>query len=147
RSPSRAWPVSYLSLRLRYAGAMLLDDLLARRPVILSGKGGLGKSVLGAALALAARERGRRVLLLEVDAPLSAARYLGGDPAEQGDREIEVQPGLFTLNLRPAAVMDEYVRRTVRLQMLARRILESPVYHRFFAAAPGLPELVTLGKV
>jgi len=43
--------------------------------------------------------------------------------------------------------MDEYVRHVVRLDLLARRILESPVYERFFAAAPGLKELMTLGKV
>jgi anion-transporting ArsA/GET3 family ATPase len=124
---------------------MVLDELLERRLVILSGKGGVGKSVLGAALAMAARGRGKRVLLLEVDAPLSAARYLGGPGDEDGEREVG--PGLVTLNLRPAAVMEEYVRRTVRLGALARRILDSPVYGRFFAAAPGLPELITLGKV
>ena len=34
--------------------------------------------------------------------------------------------------------MDEYVRHVVKLDMVARRILANPVYHRFFAAAPGL---------
>ena len=124
---------------------MVLDELLKHRLVILSGKGGVGKSVMGAALAVAARDRGRRVLLLDVDAPLSAGRYLGGSAEAEGEREIG--DGLFTLNLRPRAVMEEYVRHTVRLPLLARRILESPVYQRFFAAAPGLPELITLGKV
>ncbi|MGE5126293.1 MAG: P-loop NTPase, partial [Betaproteobacteria bacterium] len=53
---------------------MLLDSLFARRVVVLSGKGGVGKSVVGAAIALAARDRGRRVLLVEVSAALEAAR-------------------------------------------------------------------------
>ena len=57
---------------------MLLDSLLARRLVVLTGKGGVGKSTVGAALALAARERGKRVLLVEVDAPLEAARGWAG---------------------------------------------------------------------
>src|SRR5918911_371809 len=48
---------------------MVLDALLERRLVILSGKGGVGKSVVGTALALAARARGKRTLLVEVDAP------------------------------------------------------------------------------
>ena len=60
---------------------MVLDELLRRRLVFLSGKGGVGKSTVGLALALAARERGKRVLLVEIDAPLEAARVLGHGPA------------------------------------------------------------------
>jgi anion-transporting ArsA/GET3 family ATPase len=122
-----------------------IDDLLARRLVILSGKGGVGKSVVGAALALAAVERGKRVLLVEIDAPLEAARYLGAPPV--GSRETEIRPGLFAVNLDPDGIMDEYVRHVVRIEFLARRILESPIYHRFFTAAPGLRELMLLGKI
>ncbi len=136
---------------------MLLDALFSRRLVVLTGKGGVGKSVVGAAIALAARERGKRVLLVEVAAPLEAARLLGGPrgcagglsgagPPSRG-RETEVLPGLFTVNLDPAAVMDEYVRHVVKLEMFSRRILESPIYRRFFAAAPGLKELMVLGKI
>jgi anion-transporting ArsA/GET3 family ATPase len=124
---------------------MLLDSLLARRLVVLTGKGGVGKSVVGLSFALAARERGKRVLVVEVAAPLEAARRLGG-PASNG-REIEALPGLFTLNLEPRDAMDEYVRHVVKLDLLTRRILASPIYSRFFAAAPGLRELMVLGKI
>jgi anion-transporting ArsA/GET3 family ATPase len=85
------------------------------------------------------------VLLVEVDAPLEAARVLGARGAGQG--ESEPLPGLFTLNLEPGRVMDEYVRHAVKVDALARRILESPVYRRFFAAAPGLADLMVLGKL
>ena len=125
---------------------MLLDELLRRRLLILSGKGGVGKSVVGTALALAARDRGKRVLLIEIDTPVSAARFLGANPS-LGHVETEVLPGLFMVNLDPRTVMDEYVRETARVELIARKILENPVYHRFFAAAPGLPELMTLGKI
>jgi anion-transporting ArsA/GET3 family ATPase len=125
---------------------MLLDDLLRRRLVILSGKGGVGKSVVGTALALAARDRGKRVLLIEIDTPVSAARFLGANPS-LGHAETQVLPGLFMVNLDPRTVMDEYVRETARVDLIARKILENPVYHRFFAAAPGLPELMVLGKI
>jgi anion-transporting ArsA/GET3 family ATPase len=124
---------------------VILDGLLEKRLVVISGKGGVGKSVTGAALALAAVKRGRRTLLVEVDSPLEATRYLGAQPAGGGVREA--RPGLFTVNLAPTAVMDEYVRHVVKLELLARRILDSPVYHRFFAAAPGLRELMVLGKI
>jgi anion-transporting ArsA/GET3 family ATPase len=124
---------------------MLLDSLFARRLLVLTGKGGVGKSTVGASLALAARARGKRVLLVEVAAPLEASRRLGGPPSR--GREVEVVPGLSTVNLDPQAVMDEYVRHVVKLDMISRRILDNPVYHRFFAAAPGLKELMVLGKI
>ena len=126
---------------------MVLDDLLRRRLVVLSGKGGVGKSLVGTALARAACDRGKRVLLVEVDTPreAEAARYLGAGPV--GPEVGEVQPGLFAVNLDPRHVMDEYVRETVKVDFLARKILENPVYHRFFTAAPGLPELMVMGKV
>lgn len=124
---------------------MLLDDLLARRLVILTGKGGVGKSVVGLALALAARERGKKVLLAEIDTPLEAARRFDAPPT--GSLETELRPGLFTVNLEPQAVMDEYVRHTVHVEMLVRRIRESPIYRRFYSWAPGLKDLVVLGKV
>jgi len=124
---------------------VIVDRLLSHRLVFLSGKGGVGKSTVGAALAVTASRRGKRVLLVEVEAPIEAARILGKAPV--GERETEVRPNLFTVNLSPQAVMDEYVRLTVKVDLLARKILQSPVYHRFFAAAPGLPELMVLGKI
>jgi anion-transporting ArsA/GET3 family ATPase len=124
---------------------MVLDELLRRRLVFLTGKGGVGKSTVGLALALAARERGKRVLVVEIDTPLEAARVLGRGPA--GPRETEVMPGIFTVNLQPREVMDEYVRSVVPTEMLSRRVIESPIYARFFAAAPGLPDLMVLGKI
>jgi anion-transporting ArsA/GET3 family ATPase len=124
---------------------MLLDDLLRRRLLLLSGKGGVGKSLVGTALALAAVERGRRVLLVEIDAPEEAAGFLEAPPV--GGRETELVPGLFSVNLRPRGVMDEYVRQVVKLSPIADRILKSPIYDRFFTAAPGLKELMVLGKI
>lgn len=124
---------------------MVLDDLLARRLVILSGKGGVGKSVVGTALALAARARGKRILFIEVDAPSPASRFLGERPV--GHHPVEVRPNLWMANFEPPKVMDEYVRETVRVDYLSRKILDSPIYDRLFSAAPGLPELMVLGKI
>jgi anion-transporting ArsA/GET3 family ATPase len=124
---------------------MLLDDLLRRRLVVLSGKGGVGKSLVGAALAVAAAERGLRVLLVEVDAAVEAARYLAAPPV--GPRETEISPGLFSVNLDPRGVMDEYIRQVVKIPLLVDKVLKNPVYDRFFTAAPGLKELMLLGKI
>ena len=67
---------------------------------MLSGKGGVGKSVVGAALALAARERGKRVLLVEVERPARGRRAGWADRARAAARS-RCCPGLFTLNLDP----------------------------------------------
>jgi anion-transporting ArsA/GET3 family ATPase len=124
---------------------MLIDDLLSKRLLFLSGKGGVGKSVVAMALARVARGRKKRVLLVEIDAPVEAGRLLGA--RRVGPKETEIEPGLFAVNLSPRGVMDEYVRRIVPVDFLARRLLDNPIYTRFFAAAPGLKELMTLGKI
>ena len=90
---------------------MLLDELLSRRLVVLTGKGGVGKSIVGTALALAAHERGKRVLLVEVAAPVEASRLLGGR-ASQG-REVEVLPGALHAE-PPATRRDGRVRAARR---------------------------------
>lgn len=124
---------------------MVLDELFERRLVVLSGKGGVGKSVVGAALALAARDRGLRTLLVEIEAPLEASRHLGGGPV--GPEITEVLPGLSLVNLDPDHVLADYVHETVKVGLLARRVLDNPVTRRFYAAAPGLPQLLMLGKI
>src|SRR5258708_26944703 len=113
---------------------MILDELLSKRLLILSGRGGVGRSVVGTDLALAACDRAKRVLLVEVGASVEAARYLGARPA--GARATEVRPGLFTVNLDPAGVLDEYVRPVVKIQLLVHRILENPVYRRVLPTHP-----------
>jgi anion-transporting ArsA/GET3 family ATPase len=122
-----------------------VESLLEHRLLFVSGKGGTGKSTVSAALALAARRRGKRVLLAEVDAARSVGPLLGVPPF--GPLETEALPGLWTVSLQPPAVMDEYVHHVVKLKWLTRRILQNPVYHRFLAAAPGLKELMVLGKL
>ena len=64
-----------------------------------------------------------------------------------GARETEIAPGLFSVNLEPRGVMDEYVRHIVKVPLLASKVLASPIYDRFFTAAPGLKELMVLGKI
>jgi anion-transporting ArsA/GET3 family ATPase len=124
---------------------MLLDDLLSKRLVLVSGKGGVGKSLVGAALATAGSGRGQRVLLAEIDGAVGPGRYLEAHGV--GSHETEIRPNLFAVNLRPRDVMDEYVRHVAKVGFLARRVLESPIYERFFTAAPGLKELMVLGKL
>ena len=122
----------------------LLARLAARRLLVVTGKGGVGKTVVSAVLGrrLAAGGR-RRVLVLEVDPRENLHHALdvppsGGDVADAGD-------GLWLQNLKPRAVIDRIVRERVPLETVARRVLGSTVYRHFTEGAPGLREVAVLG--
>lgn len=106
------------------------------------GKGGVGKSAVAEGLAFLAAERGRRTLLVRIGeaVPTKEAAAASGAPRPS-------KHGFDVVDLEARHAMDEYVRRVVRIQALARRVIGSDVYRKFFAAAPGLPELVLLGRI
>ncbi|HEX9732274.1 MAG TPA: ArsA family ATPase [Thermoanaerobaculia bacterium] len=123
---------------------MKLDDRLgALRLLVVTGKGGTGKSVTATALGRILAARGRRTLLLEVD-PRENLHHLCGVPPSGGEI-VAVAPGLWLQNLKPEAVADWVVEKQIKVGVVARRILKSPVYHRFVEGAPGLTEIAILG--
>ncbi len=117
--------------------------LRERRLLVVTGKGGVGKTAVSAALAAGLAGVGRRVLLLEVD-PRESAHQLLDVPPSAGEI-VAVGPELFLQNLSPRRVIDEVVRERLRLEVLVRRVLASPVYEHFAGGAPGLKELALLG--
>ncbi|MCG8461921.1 MAG: AAA family ATPase [Holophagales bacterium] len=121
----------------------LIDRLATRRLVVVTGKGGVGKSMLTSALGLALARRGRRTLVLEVD-PRENLHQLLGVPPSDGS-VVPVERRLYLQNLKPRRVVDWVVRKQVKIEMLVKRVLESPVYHRFVEGAPGLEEMAILG--
>jgi energy-coupling factor transporter ATP-binding protein EcfA2 len=124
----------------------LFERLRRRRLTVVSGKGGVGKSTVVAAMARALAADGARVLVVEPSGPHRLPRLLGaaGQPPEgQG----QVAPGIWGLFLDPEIAMAAYMRSQVRVRLLAERIVRSKIYQRFIAAAPGLKELIVLGKV
>ena len=74
-------------------------DLLGRRLLFFTGKGGVGKSTVTAATALLAAERGQRVLLVEVDAKGNLTRLFERPPV--GFDPVEVFPGVFAMQMAP----------------------------------------------
>jgi len=128
------------------AGAitMNLQARLSRlRLIVVTGKGGTGKSVMTAALGRVLARSGRRTLLLEVD-PRENLHHLCG-AAPSGGEITEVASGLWLQNLKPETVADWVVEKQVKIGMLVKRILASPIYHRFVEGAPGLTEIAVLG--
>ena len=124
---------------------MNLASLSQRQLIFVTGKGGVGKTTVSAALGAALHDVGRRVLVLEVDPRDSLYPMFDVEPS--GGRVVEVTDGLYVQNLRPREVLDAVVREQLGIELIANRVLRSPVYRHFSAAAPGLEELAVLGHV
>lgn len=120
-----------------------LARLWSSRLLVVTGKGGVGKSTLAVALGRLLAARGRRVLLLETDPREHLHRFLGTAPS--GGERVTAGEGLSHLNLRPRLVLEDLVRERVPVPLLARAALSSPVFDHFVEGAPGLKEMAILG--
>ncbi len=119
------------------------DRLLRRKLIVVTGKGGVGKSAMASVLGHSLARRGRRTLVLEVDPRENLHHLLGVAPS--GGEILPVAENLYLQNLKPQDVVDWVVEKQVRIGMLVRRVLKSPIYHRFVEGAPGLTEIAILG--
>ena len=123
-----------------------MDALLAKDLVVVTGKGGAGKTTVAAALALAAASRGRRVVVAEVAARDELARALGGSGSGPFV-ERRVAPGLHHVSIDPQHAMEEYLVDQLPARALAEVLVRSRLFTYLAAATPGLRELLTMGKV
>lgn len=121
-------------------------SLLDRRLLVVLGKGGVGKTTVTAAIGLAAARRGRRTLLVEVASQRRLPRLFAEEPAGTYE-EVPLYPGLAGLSIDPQKTLEEYLTQTIRLRAVAERLAESKAFGYVTAAAPGLREMVTMGKV
>ena len=114
-----------------------------RELLFVTGKGGVGKSAVAAALGRVLAGRGRRVLVLEIDPRENVHQMYGCPPS--GGEIVEVEPGLALQHLRATEVLDQLVRERLKIPPLVKRVLASPVYRHFTEGGPGLKELAVLG--
>src|SRR4051812_13578298 len=108
--------------------------LLDKRLVFVTGKGGVGKTTVAACLARVAAERGQRVILCEVAAE------------ETSHDEVEIAPGIHSIAIDPEQAMREYLSDQVG-GALMKVMTSSRIFTYLAAAAPGLRELLMMGKV
>ena len=116
--------------------------MVDRRLLIVTGKGGVGRSALAAALGIRAARAGKRVLLVGMTDALGVASHVNVGRLEY--RPVEVRPGLSAMAIDPASALDDYLRTEVRVPRVgpmggAFRLLADPV--------PGIRDMLVMGKV
>jgi len=124
--------------------AGLLAQMLERRVVILTGKGGVGKSTSAAAFALIASQQGKRVLVIEVDAKGNVADFF--DTNRVGFKCRRLHQGVYSLSMQPQESMHEYLSIMLHLPKFSLNPLSGFMEYASHAI-PGLKEILVTGKI
>ena len=119
-------------------------DLDRRRFLFVTGKGGVGKSTVCAALATALAAAGKRVLVATTSAKERISELLGTEPLDARIREL--LPNLSGVALSSEVALREYGQMKLKSRMLVDALFDNRYVQGFFAGAPGLKEWALLGK-
>lgn len=122
-----------------------MTALLDKKLLFVTGKGGVGKTTVSAALARLAASRGRRTLIVEVDSDSSMGRVFG--VGEVGFEPRSIAPSLWACALDADACMEAFVHRFVPSRRVGDLILGNRVAQIFFHAAPSVLEAVVLDQL
>lgn len=120
-------------------------SLLDRELIFVTGKGGVGKTTVSAALALLAAERGKKTLVCEVDAKGNLADFYETGPTRFEEREI--QPNLWAMSMDTEASLKQYLSLQLKLPLVSRIGPLARMFDFVATAAPGVKEIVTVGKL
>jgi anion-transporting ArsA/GET3 family ATPase len=123
-----------------------MRDLLAKPLLVVTGKGGVGKSTVAAALGMAAAARGLRTIVAEVSARDDVSRALSEDAAGGSFVERDLGEGLHHISIDPESALEEYLKDQLP-RGVADLLGASRMFSYLAAATPGLRELLTVGKV
>ncbi len=121
------------------------DDLFGANVLLVTGKGGVGKTTTAAALALAAADSGRDTLVVEVEGRHTLSRAFATPPWDYHEREF--RPGLWGVALDPAESVYEYLELFYGLKRVQWMMERSSALDFVTTAAPGLRDLLLVGKV
>lgn len=120
-------------------------SLLDRQLLFVTGKGGVGKTSVAAALASLAASAGKRTLVCEMDAKGALAAALGVGPV--GYEPVEVTPNLFAMSMHTEDSLREYLRVIARIPIVGRLGPLARTFDFVADAAPGVKEILAVGKL
>jgi anion-transporting ArsA/GET3 family ATPase len=115
------------------------------RVLFVTGKGGVGKTTVSAALGLDAAHHGLRTLIVETASDGSLAQIF--DQRSLGTTPHQLDAGLFGVRIDPRKLVEDYFTRLLRVPWLADRLLSSSTFSALTAAAPGITEFLLLERI
>ena len=118
---------------------MTVPDLLSRRLLFVTGKGGTGKTTVAAALARHVASTGARVLVVEMDEKGALAAALGCGPLSF--EPAEVAPNLSAMAMNTEDSLREYIRLFVRMPIVTTLGPLARILDFVANAAPGVKEI------
>ena len=121
-----------------------MTDLLDRKLLFVTGKGGVGKTTIAASLALLAAQRGKRTLVGEIDAKGNLADFYESGPTSFAEREVS--PGLWAMSMDTEESLKEYLSLQLKVPFVARLGPLARTFDFVANAAPGVKEILTVGK-
>ena len=124
----------------------MLSDLLAKRLLVVTGKGGVGKTTVAAALGLVAARAGKRTIVAEVARRSDVASAFDREGSEPFD-EVELADNLFHISIDPQDALEEYLRDQLPSGPFVDVLKRSRMFGLLSAATPGMRELLTVGKL
>lgn len=122
-----------------------MADLLDRKLVFVTGKGGVGKTTIAAALAWLAADRGKKTLVCEIDAKGDLAQFYETGPTRFEEREVA--PRLWAMSMDTEASLKQYLSLQLKLPLVAKVGPLAKMFDFVASAAPGVREIVTVGKL
>jgi len=122
-----------------------MTALFDHRLIVVTGKGGVGRTTVAAALGVAAAREGRRTCVIELSG-LSALPPLFGLTGRTFEYR-RATDGLWVASLTVSECLEDFARRKLRVSGLVAKLFHTAAVRAFIDAIPGLHDLLQLGKV